>query len=96
MNENLAQTLEAQAVELDRVAASLRLAAAKLRLTADDMLPSVPSLLSIKEASDYSGLTVWAIRQLLSEGMIAEVNIGRRRFVPKAAVDAFAKSSEVA
>lgn len=75
MNEELASTLESQAAELERAAAKLRLVATNLRGSGDAVLtpstPAVRSLLSIREASDYSGLSVWAIRQLLSDGRLA-------------------------
>lgn len=97
MNDELARALESQATDLERGAAKLRLAATNLRWSADAvMLPPVPSLLSIKETSDYSGLSVWAVRQLLADGRIAEVNFGRRRLVPKVAIDAFVEGSNVA
>ena len=100
MNEELARALDSQATKLERGAAELRLAANNLRWSADEVMttsvPSVPSLLSIKEASGYSGLSVWAVRQLLADGRIAEVNFGRRRLVPKAAIDAFVEGSHVA
>lgn len=100
MNEQLARTLESQALELARMSDMLRIAATNLRWGADHVMPlpvpSVPSLLSIKEASDYSGLSVWAVRQLLVDGRLAEVNFGRRRFVPKAAIDELGQCGNVA
>jgi excisionase family DNA binding protein len=47
-----------------------------------------PRLLTVKEASAYSGATVWAIRKLYWAKDIAGTIIGRRLLISRASLDA--------
>ena len=73
MNENAAIALENHGAELERLALQARAQAARIRQYVEH--PS-PSLLSIKEAVTYTGLSEWAIRTLLNDKTIADVRIG--------------------
>jgi hypothetical protein len=48
----------------------------------------VPRLLSVKEASAYSGATIWAIRQLYWSKEISGTIIGRRLLISRESLDA--------
>jgi excisionase family DNA binding protein len=49
----------------------------------------VPRLLSVKQASQYSGATVWAIRQLYWSKEILGAIVGRRLLISRESLDAF-------
>lgn len=49
---------------------------------------SIPRLLTVKQASAYSGATVWAIRQLYWAKEIAGTIIGRRLLISRESLDA--------
>jgi hypothetical protein len=49
----------------------------------------VPRLLTVRQASTYSGATVWAIRQLYWAKDIAGTIIGRRLLIDRESIDAF-------
>lgn len=51
--------------------------------------PVAPRLLSVKQASAYSGATIWAIRQLYWAKDIAGFIIGRRLLISRESLDAF-------
>ena len=84
MNPNIADQLDFQATELDLVAAALRRQAGELRtLTPPAVLPSV---ISIEQAAKHSGLSEWAVRQLLAGGTLREVRVGDRRLIVTASL----------
>ena len=74
-----AERLESQAVDLDRVAAELRRQAAELRTVKP--IETLPALISIKEAVQRFGLSEWAVRKLLEDGVLHEVRVGDRRLI---------------
>ena len=49
----------------------------------------VPRLLTVKQASAYSGATVWAIRELYWAKEVAGTIIGRRLLISRESLDAF-------
>ena len=49
----------------------------------------IPRLLSVKQASAYSGATIWAIRQLYWAKEVAGTIIGRRLLIERESLDAF-------
>nr|WP_300144335.1 hypothetical protein [Propionicimonas sp.] len=65
---------------------SCRRRAADLRTAAH--ADPLPTLLSIREAAEVSGLSEWGIRKLLADGQLGEVRVGDRRFVKTATLDA--------
>ena len=71
--------LESQALDLERVASELRRQAADLR--AAKPAKPLPALISIKEAVERSGLSEWAVRKLLEDGVLHEVRVGDRRLI---------------
>ena len=48
-----------------------------------------PRLLSVKQASAYSGATVWAIRQLYWSKEVAGTIVGRRLLISRESLDTF-------
>ncbi len=50
---------------------------------------ATPRLLTVRQASAYSGATVWAIRQLYWAKDIAGTIIGRRLLIERESLDAF-------
>lgn len=51
-----------------------------------------PSLLTIPEACTELRISRWSIYRLIQSNQLATVTIGRRRFVPKIALDDFIES----
>lgn len=51
-----------------------------------------PSLLTIPEACSELRISRWSIYRLIQSNQLATVTIGRRRFVPKIALDDFIES----
>jgi len=92
MNENAAIALENHGAELERLALQARAQAARIRQYVEH--PS-PSLLSIKEAVTYTGLSEWAIRTLLNDKTIADVRIGHDSSSQVPAVGARCQASAV-
>jgi len=49
----------------------------------------IPRLFNVRQASAYSGATVWAIRQLYWAKEVAGTIIGRRLLIERESLDAF-------
>ena len=81
--------LDAQADRLTAMAGELRAEAARLRR--DQGRPvQTATLLSLEQACQAAGLSMFALRQMLADGRLTEVRVGRRRFVTRTSVDALA------
>ena len=52
-------------------------------------------LLPVEDAAGYMGMTAWAMRHRLSEGMLPYVRIGRRIFLDINDLDALIERSKV-
>jgi excisionase family DNA binding protein len=63
----------------------------KCRLRIDDL----PELASLAQTAAVMGLTVPQVRSLIHEGRLEYVEIGRRLFVPKAAIPRFISQNTV-
>ena len=83
-----AERLEAHAADLECTAAELRRQAADLRGVEPAKRP--PALISIKDAVQQYGLTEWAVRKLLADGVLGEVRVGDRRYIQTATLNALA------
>jgi len=53
--------------------------------------PMTPRLLSLKQAAEYMGLTVWAMRERIWAGQIPVVQFpgGRKQFIDTKDIEAF-------
>ena len=53
--------------------------------------PMLPRLLPLKQAADYMGLTVWAMRERIWAGQIPVVQFpgGRKQFIDTRDIEAF-------
>ena len=49
----------------------------------------MPRLLSIKQASSILGLSRTSLYALMASGQLRSVTVGRRRFVPREAIEEF-------
>ena len=62
----------------------------KVRIPASEVSSGItPRLLTVRQASQYSGATVWAIRQLYWAKEVAGTIIGRRLLIERESLDAF-------
>ncbi|WUO44137.1 helix-turn-helix domain-containing protein [Streptomyces sp. NBC_00285] len=50
--------------------------------------PDEPELLTVKEASEKLRISKWTLYQLIRSRRLATIQIGRRRLIPAAAVQA--------
>jgi hypothetical protein len=89
--DDAAEWLEAHAAELERTATEFRQQAAELRI-AEPAKP-LPALISIKDAVERYGLSEWAVRKLLADGVLSEVRVGERRYIQTASLNALAGSA---
>jgi hypothetical protein len=83
-----AAAIESQASDIEKTVFEMRRQAAELRAAAES--EPLPTLLSIREASQVTGLTEWAIKKLLDAKTLGEVRVGDRRFVQTVTLDALA------
>ena len=67
--DDAAEWLEAHAAELERTATEFRQQAAELRI-AEPAKP-LPALIAIKDAAERYGLSEWAVRKLLADGVLS-------------------------
>ena len=58
--------------------------------------PTVPRLLPLKDAAEYMGLTVWALRERIWAGQIPVVQfpMGRKQYIDVADIEDFIKKNK--
>jgi len=58
--------------------------------------PSAPRLLPLKQAADYLGLTVWAMRERIWAGQIAVIRFpgGRKMYLDRYDLDRFIEENK--
>lgn len=61
----------------------------------ETFLPVPRRGLTIQQAADYSGYTVWGIRSLLWERRIPFLKAGRRFIIDRADLDAFIENNKI-
>lgn len=91
-DSSAADRLDAQADRLVAMAAELRAEATRLRHD-QSVPPSAATMLSLEQACTVSGLSMFSVRQMLADGRLAEVTVGRRRFVTRASLDALTQAA---
>lgn len=82
--ETALRLAEGQAVDLGTLT--------HLNTTVDPQPPAVSSLLTVPEACGRLRISRWSFYQLIRQGQIETLTIGRRRLVPTSEIDRFIRT----